>query len=148
MSELYTHFAIVICYNIYMKISKKTDIAIRVLLYLRNNHYVSPNFVSAHLISSELDVSYNNIRKIFSTLSELGFTESRLGQNGGVSLSRDYQQISIMKLLIVFEEFDVNDSRINCATCNIKTSCSFDNLTSQALLNFFMTYKDIYLDNI
>lgn len=131
-----------------MKISKKSDVAIRVLLFLRNKNYIEDNFYSAHLISSELDVSYNNIRKIFSSLNELGFTKSKLGQNGGVTLKRDYNKISIKKLLIEFEEFDSNQSRINCDTCNLTPTCQFDHITKLALINFFNTYQDVYLDDL
>ncbi|WOO87295.1 Rrf2 family transcriptional regulator [Mollicutes bacterium LVI A0039] len=131
-----------------MKISKKSDIAIRVLLYLRNQNYIEPQFVSAHKISSDLDVSYNNIRKIFSILNDLGFTKSKLGQNGGVALAADYNQVSIKALLVVFEEFDSKQSRINCDTCHITPTCRFEHITMQALGNFFNTYQSIFLDDL
>lgn len=138
----------VICYNYDMKINKKTDIAIRVLLHLRNNKYIGDNIYSAHLISTELDVSYNNIRKIISTLNDLGFTKSKLGQNGGVSLQANYNQVSIRGLLMTFEEFEEDNSKINCTTCKITTSCNFDHITKIALLNFFNTYTHVYLDDL
>lgn len=131
-----------------MKLSKKTDIAIRVLLYLRNNNHIEEQYYSAHQISSDLDVSYNNIRKIISILNELGFTQSKLGQNGGVALAASYNKVSIKSLLIKFEEYDSNQSRINCSTCNITTSCNFDHLTKIALTNFFQTYNNVYLDDL
>lgn len=89
-----------------MKLSKRTDIAIRVLLYLRNNKYIAENYISAHQISTDLEVSYNNIRKIISSLNDLEFTMSKLGQNGGVSLTTDYNQVSLMKAISFFEEFE------------------------------------------
>lgn len=131
-----------------MKLSKKTDIAIQVLLYLRNHDYVNDKYFSAHQLSTDLDVSYNNIRKIFSTLSELGFTQSKLGQNGGVSLTRDYNSISIKVLLMEFEEFNNKDQRINCDICNITPSCNFIHITQIALTNFFNTYEQVYLDDL
>lgn len=131
-----------------MKLNKRTDIAIQVLLYLRNNNYVEDNHFSGHQISSDLQVSYNTIRKVFATLNELGFTQSRLGQNGGVSLTKDYNQISIKSLLIEFEQFGAKYGKLNCEICNITPSCSFVHITYQALTNFFNTYQNIYLDDL
>lgn len=131
-----------------MKLSKKSDIAIQVLLYLRNNNYVGDSYYSAHQISSELNVSYNNIRKIFGSLNELGFTKSKLGQNGGVALANDYNSVSIKLLLIEFEEFNGNNAKINCAICNITPSCSFVHITRKALYNFFNTFETVFLDDL
>ncbi len=131
-----------------MKLSKRTDIAIRVLLYLRNNKYIAENYISAHQISTDLEVSYNNIRKIISSLNDLGFTMSKLGQNGGVSLTADYNQVSIMQVISFFEEFEKNKSKIDCNACNITSSCNFDNITKLATFNFFKTYKNVYLDDL
>lgn len=131
-----------------MKLNKKTDVAIQVLLYLRNNNKIEPNYCSAHTMSNELDVSYNNIRKIISSLNELQITTSKLGQTGGISLSENYNDISIMDVLVEFEEFDPFNSQINCSICNITTSCSFDHITKRALINFFHTYKLVYLNDL
>lgn len=131
-----------------MKLSKKSDIAIQVLLYLRNHNYIDDNYFSAHQISEDLEVSYNNIRKIFSSLNELGFTHSKLGQNGGVALTSDYNQVSIKLLLMEFEEFNTKEARINCDICNITPSCSFIHITRAALMNFFNTYEHVYLDDL
>lgn len=131
-----------------MKLSKRSDIAIQVLLYLRNHNYIGENYFSAHQISADLDVSYNNIRKIFSTLNEMEMTHSKLGQNGGVALTATYNQVSIKRLLVEFEEFGQSGSRINCEICNITPSCSFIHITRTALTNFFNTFEDVYLDDL
>ncbi len=131
-----------------MKLSKRTDNAIRVLLYLRNNSYIEENYISGHQISTDLEVSYNNIRKIISALNDLGFTTSRLGQNGGVSLHTNYNQVSLMKAISFFEEYEKDKSKLSCNTCNITSSCNFDNITKLATFNFFKTYKNVFLDDL
>ncbi len=131
-----------------MKLSKRTDSAIRILLYLRNNKYIDEHYISAHQISDDLEISYNNIRKIVSSLGELGFTTSRLGQNGGVALTKDYNQVSLMPVISLFEQHDKISSQLACSTCNITTSCNFDNITKLATYNFFKTYKHVYLDDL
>lgn len=131
-----------------MKLSKRSDIAIQILLYLRNNKYINVNFKSAQEMSSDLNLSYNNIRKILSILNDLGYIHSKLGQNGGIALTPTYNQISIKFLLLELEEFEANKSKINCEVCNITPSCKFVNITRFALMNFFNTYTNVYLDDL
>lgn len=131
-----------------MKLNKKTDIAIQALLYLRNNNYINENYFSAHQLSAELNISYNNLRKIFRTLNEMGFIHSKLGQNGGVALTTNYNQLSIKQLLIEFEDFKHEQQRINCEICNITPSCSFVHITRTALINFFNTFEHVTLDDL
>ncbi len=131
-----------------MKLNKKTDTAIQILLYLRNNNYVADKFKSAHQMSDTLGLSYNNIRKILSELNELGFIVSKLGKDGGIALDQNYNHISIKTLLIQFETEDKTNNKINCDICTITPSCRFIHITQMALINFYNTYSNIYLDDL
>lgn len=131
-----------------MKLSKKSDTAIQVLLYLRNNNYKYSNYYSTHQISKDLNVSYSNIRKILIKLNDLGIIDSKLGQSGGVSLAENYNTISIKTLLLNFEDVAIGQSKFNCEQCSITPSCRFLKQLALANENFFNTFEHIYLDNL
>ncbi len=131
-----------------MKISKKTDIAIKILLHMRNYQIVTPTYVSAHKIALELNVSYNHIRKIISDLNDLGFIDSRLGKNGGIALATDYNSISFEKLLLKLEEHQPVTTKVECNACMYITKCSFDTFINRGLDQFFASFSEVYLDDI
>ncbi len=131
-----------------MKINKKTDLAIQILLYLRNNNIIEPTYTSANLVSEQLGISYNHLRKIIVDLNSIGFINTKLGKNGGITLSQTYDRVSLKTLLVAMEEFELNKNVINCNTCNITTSCKFDHITHLALVNFYNTYEHLNLNDL
>lgn len=131
-----------------MKISKKTDISIRILLYLRNENKIVPNYISANQIAAHLDISYNHIRKIISDLNELGLIDSKLGKSGGIALCHEYNIIPIKELLLKMEDYVASSTRIDCSTCNYNSECHFDSLVNRGLLSFFDTFANTYLDDL
>lgn len=127
-----------------MKISKKTDLAIRILKYLVDKQ--SLDFISANIIARDLNISYNHLRRIIPLLNQLGFIESKLGKDGGIKLKQKSFSIPLSTLIKITE---VNDTCINdCTNCIFNRNCHFEEHTNNAL-NLFCEYFDhIYLSDL
>lgn len=127
-----------------MKINKKTDLAIRILKYLNSKN--DNNYISGNLISQELGISYNHLRRIVPLLNELGYTTSKQGKDGGICLSESAQDISLETLLLKTELADgcIND----CENCVFNKNCTFEKHTRNAVLLFCSYFKDVYLKDL
>lgn len=84
-----------------MKLSRKSDYALRALLHLAASQSASPVPVSA--LSSRNDIPRKFLEAIMRELRELGFVESVAGKRGGYRLSRSPWEISIGSVLRHFE---------------------------------------------
>lgn len=127
-----------------MKINKKTDLAIRILKYL--NTQKENSYISGNLISQELDISYNHLRRIVPLLNELGYTISKQGKDGGICLSKQAYTIPLESLLLKTELVDgcIND----CTGCVFNKKCTFEKHTKQAVTLFCNYFEDIYLNDL
>ncbi len=127
-----------------MKISKKTDLAIRILKYLMDKQ--TTDFISINTIAHELNISYNHLRRIVPVLNQLGFTESKLGKDGGIKLTSNCLTIPLSTLIRVTE---INDSCINdCKNCIFNHNCHFESLSQNALKLFCDYFDNIYLTDL
>lgn len=127
-----------------MKINKKTDLAIRILKYLDqadNNNYLSGN-----LIARDLDISYHHLRRIIPLLTQLGYTSSKQGKDGGIKLSAESYKIPISKLLL---QTELTNTCINdCETCVLKVNCHFEQHTQQAIELFCTYFEQVFIKDL
>ncbi len=127
-----------------MKVNKKTDLAIRILKYLIANDSI--DYVSGNTIATELNISYNHLRRIVPVLNELGFTTSKHGKDGGIKVTTDATTISIEQLLLKTE---ISDGCINdCENCIFNKNCTFEKHTKNAALLFCSYFRDIYINDL
>ncbi len=127
-----------------MKVNKKTDLAIRILKYLIDKP--KDEYISGNVISNDLNISYNHLRRITPLLNELGFTENRYGKDGGVRLSSNASKIPIETLLLKTE---LNDGCINdCEKCIFRNNCTFERHTKNALLKFCNYFNNVYIQDL
>ncbi len=127
-----------------MKVNKKTDLAIRILKYLIAEN--DGQFHSGSELSTTLNVSYNHLRRVTPILNELGYTNSKLGKDGGIKLTADAFNIPLSKLMLLTEldEHCIND----CDNCPFNSNCQFEIHSRKALAAFCHYFDDVYLSDL
>jgi Rrf2 family transcriptional regulator, nitric oxide-sensitive transcriptional repressor len=75
-----------------MRITKRTNIAIRLLMYCAVQ---KDRLVTKAEIAECCNISENHLAQVINQLSQLGYLETQRGRNGGMHLAREADQIRI-----------------------------------------------------
>lgn len=127
-----------------MKLSKKTDYAIRILISLAVSD--DSDIVT---IATKNNISTEYLRKVGQDLSRGGFVNSKTGRSGGFTLATAPENISVYDVIIHMEKVDVKKQNlVDCSTCIYNKKCMFDNITRGAQSNFYNTYKKYTLSDL
>ena len=120
-----------------MKLTRYTDYAVRVLLYLGAR---PERLCTIPEMSRGYGISQNHLMKVVHDLGKAGFVASARGRFGGVRLSRPPAEINIGTVVRHTEEgFDLAD----CGRCIIAPACGFKGVLREALAAF-MSVLDGY----
>ena len=128
-----------------MRITKHTDYALRVLLFLA----VRPGErVATQSVADAYGISHAHLQKIARTLGELGLLHLHRGANGGIELARDPGEISVGE---VMRALDDRDALIECFqpetdTCVVSSSCGLKSALRGAQEAFYATLDPITLE--
>ncbi|MBX9902626.1 MAG: Rrf2 family transcriptional regulator [Burkholderiaceae bacterium] len=111
-----------------MKLTRFSDIGLRVLMYLARQTRNPP--VTVAEVSSQFDVPHNHMVKVVGALAKMGWIDATRGRNGGIRLSADPQQLSIGNVLRTLEvEAEVLDCEgIGCrlsGDCRLREALRF-----------------------
>lgn len=120
-----------------MRLTRYTDYAMRVLLYLGrqpdSSHPISE-------ISKAYGISQNHLMKVVNDLVNAGYLTSTRGRNGGIRLARAPEQIRVGALMRHTEnDFDL----VGCGSCVIAPACGLSSALDEAL-QAFMAVLDGY----
>ena len=120
-----------------MRMTRYTDYAMRVLLYLGAR---PERLCSISEIAGAYDISQNHLMKVVSDLVNAGYLVSVRGRFGGVRLARTPAEINIGAVVRHTEDgFDL----VDCGSCIIAPACGLTGALHQALAAF-MTVLDGY----
>lgn len=127
-----------------MKMGKKTDYAMRLLIQLSKEETLEISTVAnKELISTEY------LRKVGQELVKLGIVTSRKGYRGGFSLAKKPEEIDLYELILQIEQIDMEKPvLLQCAGCQCSSYCKFSALTLNAQQNFFKSYIGYTLQDI
>ncbi len=133
-------------YNLFrgdrMKLTTKSDYALRVLIYLQKN----PERVKIQEIADEYHISKNHLSVVVNTLSDLGYIISTQGPHGGIEFNKKYAEHTVGDVLKEFEDFDI----VECFTagsqvsCTLKSNCKLKGMlkkATNAFINELKQYK-------
>ena len=129
-----------------MNVTRFTDYALRVLIYLGVN---DQNLVTIKDVATSYDISKNHLMKVVQELSAQGYVEATRGKNGGIKLSRSADQINIGELVRKFEQQSV---LIECFgesnQCVITPACQLKEIFAGALEHFFIYLEQYTLADL
>lgn len=128
-----------------MRVTKRTNIAIRVLMHCAVN---SGRLVTKSEIAKRCNASENHLAQIINHLAQLGYLHTQRGRNGGLELARPANQIRIGDVFRVLEApvplaecfADVDN------TCPLTDACRLRVALTDAASAFYATLDPITLD--
>ena len=128
-----------------MQLTKQTDYAFRVLIYLAQ--VKEAEVVRISQISEYYAISQHHIAKIVATLSKQGWVVSVRGKGGGVSLGQSAMSINLGDVVKLFEP---SLAPVNCnkPVCRILASCALRGLLDNAMQAFINTLSGHTLEDI
>ncbi len=125
-----------------MRLTRYTDYAMRVLLYLGARQ---DRLCSIAEIAQAYDISQNHLMKVVSDLVGAGYVESIRGRSGGVRLAKAPADINIGAVIRHTEDgFDL----VDCGSCVIAPACGLTGALNQALAAFMKVLDGYTLENL
>lgn len=129
----------------FMRITKRTNIAIRVLMYCAAN---AGRLVTKSEISARCNTSENHMAQVINQLAHLGFLKTQRGRSGGMRLGRPSAQIRIGH---VFRQIEAQVPASECfadvdQSCPLVSACRLRLALVDAVEAFYAHLDDITLD--
>ena len=118
-----------------MSLSKFSDYAFRILIYLAKN---GDKLCTVEELASNLEISEHHLKKIVHKLAKTEYIISIKGRNGGLKLGMEPNKINLGKILIITEEklntsVCFSSARHECAH---DSTCKFKHILGDALNSF------------
>lgn len=128
-----------------MQLTKQTDFAFRVLIYLASQPEGKLSNIQA--ISNQFDISKNHLMKVVQKLVNSGLVNSIRGHNGGIYLGKPATDIVLSDVVELMEK---TLRPVNCQEpiCKIIKSCELKHVLAQAQNHFINHLKQFTLDSI
>ncbi|MBV1895026.1 MAG: Rrf2 family transcriptional regulator [Rhodobacteraceae bacterium] len=128
-----------------MRITKRTNIAIRLLMYCAVN---TGRLVTKAEIARSCNVSENHLAQVTNQLSQLKYLHTQRGRNGGMELGMPADQIRIGQ---VFRQVEGTVPDAECfadrdGSCPLVSACRLRLALADATHAFYAHLDDITLD--
>lgn len=116
-----------------MRLTKHTDYAFRVLIYLAS--MPADRLSTVQEIAEKFDVSRSHIMKIVHKLAGAGLIQASRGQHGGLKLGQPKEPINLRR---VIELMEATLTPVNCddPVCLIRKNCTLKNILFEAQRQF------------
>jgi Rrf2 family nitric oxide-sensitive transcriptional repressor len=125
-----------------MKLTRYTDYALRVLLYLAAR---PDKICSISEISRAYGISQNHLMKVVHDLGKAGYVASSRGRFGGIRLAHAPAEIGIGAVIRHTEDgFDL----VDCGTCIIAPACGLTGALNEAVRAFLAVLDRYTLDDL
>lgn len=128
-----------------MRITKRTNIAVRLLMYCAAH---AERLVTKAEIAECCNISENHLAQVINQLSQLGYLSTQRGRNGGMNLARPPAQIRIGD---VFRDVEGSLPMVECFadadnTCPLTDACRLKTALADAAQAFYASLDDISLE--
>lgn len=127
-----------------MRITKRTNLAIRVLMFCGVNQ---GRLVTKAEIAERCNTSENHLAQVINQLGQMGFLSTHRGRNGGIALARDMADINIGD---VFRRLESTVPLTECFadaenTCPLVGACRLRVAIADAAEAFYTQLEDVSL---
>jgi Rrf2 family nitric oxide-sensitive transcriptional repressor len=128
-----------------MRLTKHTDYAFRVLIYLAS--MPEDRLATVQEIAEKFDVSRSHIMKIVHKLAGAGLIQASRGQHGGLKLGRPKEAIDLRSVIELMEATLIP---VNCddPACLIRRNCALKNILFEAQRQFLEHVEQYTLANL
>ena len=127
-----------------MHLTKHTDLALRVLMYLGVNKGEICNISD---IAKKVNVSRNHLVKVVHKLAGVGYIRSIQGRGGGILIEGDLSEISVGD---VVRDMEANLTMVDCSkmSCPMTPSCILKRALDDATTAFIGRLDSYTLDDL
>lgn len=130
-----------------MRITKRTNIAIRLLMYCAVQ---KDRLVTKAEIADCCNISENHLAQVINQLSQLDYLETQRGRNGGMQLARRADSIRIGD---VFRDIEGGLPIAECFadadnSCPLTSACRLRHALQEAAQAFYASLDDISLESL
>ena len=130
-----------------MRITKRTNIAIRVLMFCASN---TGRLVTKSEVAERCNASENHLAQVINQLGQTGYLHTQRGRNGGIQLGRDAGEIRIGD---VFRQFEASVPIAECFadvdnTCPLVSACRLKTAIAEAAEAFYKHLDEITLNEL
>ncbi|KAE9628297.1 MULTISPECIES: RrF2 family transcriptional regulator [Parasedimentitalea] len=130
-----------------MRITKRTNIAVRLLMYCATN---TDRLVTKSEIAECCNISENHLAQVINQLGQLGILHTQRGRNGGMSLQKPATDIRIGE---VFRQVEGDLPMVECFadndnTCPLTNACRLKLALTDAAHAFYASLDDITLESL
>lgn len=127
-----------------MHLTKHTDLALRVLMYLGVNKGEICNISD---IAKKVNVSRNHLVKVVHKLAGVGYIRSIQGRGGGILIEGDLSEIRVGD---VVRDMEANLTIVNCSSmdCPLTPSCILKRALDDATRAFINRLDSYTLDDL
>jgi Rrf2 family nitric oxide-sensitive transcriptional repressor len=130
-----------------MRITKRTSIAIRVLMFCSANQ---GRLVTKAEIAKRCDISESHLAQVINQLAQLEFLNTQRGRNGGITLARPERDITVGE---VFRQVEANAPVAACFadadnTCSLVDVCGLKPALAAAAEAFYAHLDGITLETL
>ncbi|WP_299842043.1 Rrf2 family transcriptional regulator [uncultured Roseovarius sp.] len=130
-----------------MRITKRTNIAIRVLMFCGTNQ---ERLVTKSEIAERCNTSESHLAQVINQLAQLGYLDTQRGRNGGIRLGRKMSQIVIGD---VFRTIESSTPLAECFadvdnTCPLTDACRLRPAIADAAEAFYARLDQLTLDEL
>lgn len=128
-----------------MKLTRFSDIGLRVLMYLARNPDGSS--VTVAEVASQFDVPHNHLVKVVGAMAKLGWVDAVRGRNGGIRLARKATDIRIGTVLRGLEG---DPEAIDCEGigCRFSGDCTLRHALKASVDAFYKSMDEYTLASI
>ncbi|SIO22917.1 transcriptional regulator, BadM/Rrf2 family [Rhodovulum sp. ES.010] len=127
-----------------MRLTTRTNIAMRALMYCAVN---GQRTVRKSDIATACNTSENHMAQVINTLAHHGFVQTTRGRNGGLTLNRPPEEITVGQVFRVLESgvpfAECFDPETN--TCPISCCCRLQGTLLRAIDAFYKTLDGVTL---
>ena len=130
-----------------MRITKRANIAIRVLMFCATN---PDRLVTKTEIAERCNVSESHLAQIVNRLAQFGFLRTQRGRTGGMKLAHPMQEISVGEVFRRLEE-DVPVAECFAETdntCPLTYACRLRPALDDAVEAFYLRLDAVTLDTL
>lgn len=128
-----------------MQLSKQTDFAFRVLIYL--GQLAPEQRATVNEICDYYGISANHVAKVVARLAASAWIESSRGKGGGIRLALAAEDINLAEVVALFE---TTLTPVNCdePLCRINSSCQLKSVLAEAMQGFVAVLRDYSLADV
>lgn len=128
-----------------MRLTKHTDFAFRVLIYLAAQD--EDKLVTIKEVTEAFEISRDHVMKIVQKLAKAGYIEALRGKNGGMRLGKKPQDISLKEIVTLME---LTLEPVNCddKPCLIKSGCQLRTILFDAQSAFLAHLENYTLADV